>query len=109
MLVNYDEANAFFGCLEEQHSLANILAREKTQYALQNILDSLMTTLMRSAQCVESMVTSRLEFLPKNEGGEEATFIGDSSAEPLVQTEEDNAEPEEGSFVNSLANIHSQL
>lgn len=107
VLVDYDEVNSFFGRLEKQHSLANVSTREKTQYALQNLLDSSMTTLTRRAQRMESMAASGLEFLPKNEGGEEAAFVGDSSAEPPVPTEEEEAEPEEGSFVNSFANSRS--
>lgn len=107
VLVDYDEANSFFGRLEKQHSLANVSAREKTQYALQNLLDSSMTTLARNAQRMENMAASGLEFLPKIEGGEEAAFVGDSSAEPLAPTEDEEAEPEEGSFVNSFANIRN--
>jgi hypothetical protein len=106
VLIDYDETNSFFGRLEKQHSLANKSTREKTQYALQSLLDSSMTSLAMKAKRMENMA-SGLEFLPKPEGDEEASFVG-GSTELLLETDENEEEEvEEGSFVNSFASIRN--
>ena len=118
VLIDYDETNSFFGRLEKsyrtQQELANATAREKTQHALQSLLDSSMTTLTRTAQRVENVAAdletsggrqkyrkSVSNIVPTQEVEEEESFVGspvgDSAEEgEKVKTEEES----EGSFVS---------
>lgn len=106
VLIDYDHTNSFFGRLEKQHSLASKSTREKTQYALQNLLDSSMTSLAMNAKRMETMASGR-ESRPKHESEEEASFVGGSTEEMLETDENEEEEVEEGSFVNSFASIRN--
>lgn len=121
VLVDYDETNSFFGRLEKsyktQQELANATAREKTQHVLQNLIDSSMTTLTRTAQRVgdavedmeaeyssESVQPKKLtNIVPTQEVEveEEESFVGSPVSDSAAEDKQGDVEKEsEGSFVS---------
>ena len=121
VLVDYDEDNSFFGKLEKsyrtQQELANATTVEKTQYALQNLIDSSMTQLTKAVaemdtrtadpaasskrQSVTKITTATIDEEAVEE--EEEPFVGSpinaADEEQLVLEEEKS----EGNFVSRFA------